>query len=88
MAVRYLGAEEDVSDEALTKAMVILAMNSVSDLCIIPMQDYLCLSEEARINTPSTLGGNWTWRMERGDFPDSLCRKIRDITRLSGRLAE
>lgn len=88
VAVRYLGAEEDVSDEGLTKAMVILAMNSVSDLCIIPMQDYLCLSEEARINTPSTLGGNWTWRMERDAFPDSLCRKIRGITRLSGRLAE
>ena len=36
-----------------------LAQSSVADTCIIPIQDYLCLGNEARINHPSTLGGNW-----------------------------
>ena len=61
------------------------ALSSVADTAVIPLQDYLGLKSEARINTPSTLGGNWEWRLE----PDVLTRKladqIRDITRLYGR---
>lgn len=88
VAVRYMGAGKHASDKALTKGMVLLAMNSVSNLCIIPMQDYLCLSRAARINTPSTLGDNWTWRMRQSAFTDNLCERIRRITKLSGRLSE
>ena len=61
------------------------ALSSVADTAVIPLQDYLGLKSEARINTPSTLGGNWEWRLE----PDVLTRKladqIRNITRLYGR---
>ncbi len=39
------------------------AWASVSDLVIMQMQDVLGLGSEARMNTPSTLGGNWQWRM-------------------------
>lgn len=37
-------------------------LSSVADTVIIPMQDLLKLPTSARMNTPSTLGGNWTWR--------------------------
>ena len=57
-----------------------------ADTCIIPVQDYLELPKEARINTPSTLGGNWQWRMGRDALDDKLCEKIRNLTSLYGRL--
>lgn len=63
-----------------------LAMMSVADTCIIPVQDYLGLGPESRINHPATLGGNWTWRMTRGQLTHSHIRQIRRLTALSGRL--
>lgn len=62
------------------------ALGSVSKLCIIPIQDYLGLGGEARINTPSTLGGNWKWRLTKGEITTDLVKKIRELTRLYGRL--
>ena len=47
-------------------------MRSVADTCIIPVQDYLGFGSEARINTPSTLGDNWKWRMSKNAFSDAL----------------
>lgn len=86
VALRYLNAGRFRSRKDLTWDLVCLAMGSVSDLCIIPMQDYLCLPNSARINTPSTLGLNWQWRMKKGSFNDKLAERIRNMTRLYGRL--
>ena len=61
------------------------AMASVAFLAIIPMQDFLGLGSEARINIPSTLGGNWRWRMGREDFTMELAEQIKAMTRLYGR---
>lgn len=62
------------------------AMTSVCDLCVIPMQDYLCLGPEARVNTPSTVGPeNWSWRMEKGACTKDLAKKIARLTVISGR---
>ncbi|MBQ5362543.1 MAG: 4-alpha-glucanotransferase, partial [Clostridia bacterium] len=47
----------------LPRSLIALLMRSRARLCIIPLQDYLGLGDEARINTPSTLGGNWRWRV-------------------------
>ena len=44
------------------------------------MQDLLNLGNEARINTPATLGGNWTWRMLDGAITRELERKLTDWT--------
>lgn len=62
------------------------AMASVSETCIIPMQDYLGLGAEARINIPSTLGTNWKWRMLEGAFTDELAQRIYDMSKLYGRV--
>ncbi len=62
------------------------ALSSVADLAVIPMQDYLGLGSEARINTPSTLGGNWEWRMKKDAFTRELAQEIRDMTKLYGRI--
>ena len=52
---------------------------SVSDTAIIPLQDYLGLGSEARINIPSTLGLNWKWRMKSEDLTDELLEKIKQM---------
>lgn len=62
------------------------AWSSVADLSIAQMQDFLELSSEARMNTPSTLGGNWVWRMRQDDLTSRLCEKLRMMTKLYGRI--
>ncbi len=61
------------------------AMASVSDTCVIPMQDYLGLGTEARTNMPSTLGTNWKWRMLPGQFTSELAARILEMSKLYGR---
>lgn len=65
-----------------------VAMASVSKICIIPLQDYLGLGKEARINVPSTIGTNWKWRMGKEDLTDEIIEKIRYMTKLYSRLAK
>jgi 4-alpha-glucanotransferase len=49
------------------------------------MQDYLGLGSEGRINTPSTLGGNWSWRMKKSELDIKIAHEIRHLTELYGR---
>ena len=83
-AKRYLNirSRKDVQWEFIRAALA-----SVSDTCVIPMQDYLGLGTEARTNMPSTLGTNWKWRMLPGQFTESLAKKIYDMTKLYGRVS-
>lgn len=62
------------------------AFASVSDTVIIPMQDYLELPGYARINTPSTLGGNWVWRLKKDALSDEIRDKMKDFARIYRRL--
>jgi len=47
----------------IVQGMIRLAMSSVCDTAIVPMQDVLGLDTDARMNTPGVVGGNWQWRM-------------------------
>lgn len=62
------------------------AYRSVADLCIIPLQDYLCKGKEARINTPGTGEGNWEWRLLPNFLSDELAKSIRGLTELYSRV--
>lgn len=83
-AKRYLNIR---SNREIQWEFIRAAMSSVSDTCIIPMQDYLGLGAEARINVPSTLGTNWKWRMLPGAFDEELAQRIRQMTKLYGRIS-
>ena len=63
-----------------------LAMLSVADTCIVPIQDYLGLGQEARMNFPSTTGNNWKWRVGKADLTRQLAKEILHLTKLSSRL--
>lgn len=75
-------------DEEFNWAIIRLAYSSVSNLAVAQMQDILGLGSEARINIPSTLGGNWVWRIKEGSTTPELAAKIRKLTKLYGRLEE
>lgn len=81
-AKKYLNIR---SNKEIHWAFIRAALASVSDTCIIPMQDYLGLGAEARINVPSTLGTNWKWRMLPGQFTPELAEQMKDMARLYGR---
>lgn len=69
----------------LCETLIRTALGSVADTAIIPMQDYLGLGGEARINTPSTLGGNWEWRMEKDACTEELSKHMLELAWIYGR---
>ena len=73
-------------EEGLVWGVIRTAFSSVSDLCVVQMQDYLNLGGEARMNFPGVASGNWTWRMEKGSADDALAARIRSLATLYGRL--
>ncbi len=72
--------------EGFNWCMIRTAMMSVADTSILMMQDFMGLGSEARINTPSTVGGNWTWRVTEGCVNDWLAGLIYENTALYGRV--
>ena len=48
---------------SMSEALIRAALGSVGELAVIPVQDVLALGSEARLNTPGTASGNWTWRL-------------------------
>lgn len=84
VALRYMNSFYTPKEEQHWD-LIALAMRSTADTCIIPVQDFLGLGSEARINMPSTLGDNWKWRMTKGAFSEELKEKIRRMTKLYGR---
>ncbi len=83
-AVEYMNLTEA---EGLVWGVIRTAMASVSQLCVVQMQDYLDLGGSARMNFPGTQSSdNWTWRAVPGYLSDALAQRICRLTRLYGRL--
>ena len=62
-------------------SLIEFALNSKANLSIIPIQDYLELTnEEGRMNTPSVAEGNWTWRINEDYNNQDLISKIKNLT--------
>jgi 4-alpha-glucanotransferase len=78
---RYLGYAPPEPARALVREL----MKSTAAWAIVPLQDILGLGSEARMNRPSTLGGNWAWRLSVGAFTPELARELAELTRLYGR---
>ena len=83
--MKYLMANS--LDDVAEKMIHALYMSS-ADTVILQMQDILGKDNSARMNYPSTLGGNWKWRLTKGatwEFTQKHIDKLRDLTRLYGR---
>ncbi|MFH0887357.1 MAG: 4-alpha-glucanotransferase [bacterium] len=79
----YLGKE--VSASQVSKEFVQLAMNSPANLAIIPFQDVLGLGAEGRMNTPSTLEGNWSLRITPDQMNEEISGRLSAITAAANR---
>ena len=84
-AVRYLNLTKK---EGYHWGMMRGIWSSAADLAVVQAQDLLGLGHESRMNTPSTLGGNWCWRAEPGVFNTRLAKKLHSEMELYGRLPE
>ena len=67
-------------DETITEAMIRGIYSSVSDYAIVTMQDLLDKDATSRMNVPSTVGGNWEWRMLVEDLTEERKEFLRNIT--------
>jgi len=84
-ALQYLGTDgSDISWD-----LIRLAWASVANTAMTTTQDLLCLGQEARMNTPSTLGPpNWCWRLKRGALTEEMRKRLLAFTTVYGRRAE
>ena len=69
-----------VSAKDVSSELVRLALNSVADLSIIPLQDVLGLGSEARMNNPGQLGNNWEWRATPNQLTNETVCKLHHVT--------
>ena len=81
-AVKYM---HFTSDEGFNWTMMRTALMSVADTVILMMHDLMGLGSEARINVPSTVGGNWQWRVADGCVNDWLATIVLENTATYGR---
>ncbi len=73
------------ADSGFNWAMIKAALSSVADTCILTTADLMGLGSEGRINTPSTLGDNWCWRIRQECLNPWLANILKENTILYGR---
>lgn len=78
----YISAADDKS---ICTQMIKSAYLSVSNVCIIQMQDILEKNNFARMNFPSTIGDNWKWRLQQGEFSAKKIMMLKKLVDISGR---
>lgn len=86
-AIEYMNNEETHRSD-IHWDFIDQALGSVSNMAIIPIQDYLGYGSDSRINIPSTIGTNWRWRLLNDDITDELLSEIAKHTDMYGRYME
>lgn len=80
----YLGTSgNDISWEMITAAW-----RSIANMALAPMQDFLRLGNDARMNYPGRMAGNWNWRLNHNYQDDNLAEKIFRINKIFSRLRQ
>jgi 4-alpha-glucanotransferase len=72
--------------ETIHEDMIRLAFSSKAALAVAPMQDYLGLGSEARLNIPGTTLNNWRWRVQKAQLSPALVDFVRSLVEESSRV--
>lgn len=80
--LNYLGKDNEFN---IVYDLIQSCLDSKANTAIFPMQDFLGLGSEARMNVPGTLGNNWKWRMKRNMATEELAKKIKKMLTESDR---
>jgi 4-alpha-glucanotransferase len=83
-AETYLGKADDGVHWSFIRA----AQASVASLSVVPLQDILGLSSDARMNIPSRHDGNWRWRYQPEMLSDSLANKLAHLAEVTDRMPD
>lgn len=75
-AIAYLGEAKDGIHWAFTR----MALASIANLAVVPLQDVLGLDSDARMNIPSHPEGNWGWRVQPQVLTRELVEKLAELT--------
>jgi 4-alpha-glucanotransferase len=78
----YLGC---ISPEGVHWDLIRLALSSIANQAIIPLQDVLGLGNETRMNFPGVAEGNWEWRYQAAALTEELGSRLKSLTKLNGR---
>ena len=78
----YLGC---ISPDGVHWDLIRLALTSVANQTIMPLQDIFGLGTEARMNFPSKAEGNWNWRYQADILTTEISEKLKNLTFLCGR---
>lgn len=71
--------------ETVHTDLIKAAFSTDARIAIAPMQDYLGLGSEARVNTPGIAGGNWRWRVSDEQLTADFCHNVASMVTASGR---
>lgn len=77
----YLGIDNDSSIKDINHELIKVAFESCAQYCIIPIQDIYDIGSEGRMNTPSTTGNNWSWRMNDGLLDNHGADELKCLSR-------
>ncbi len=80
--LRYLGGHGG----EINWEMIRLALASVAEVAVVPLQDLLGLGSAARMNLPGEPGGNWGWRFTADQLTPSLASRLRELIATYGRI--
>ena len=80
--IDYLGC---LCPEGIHWSMIRLALSSIANNTIIPLQDILGLGVEGKMNSPGQAEGNWAWRYSPGSLTPELSKKLNELTYIYGR---
>lgn len=78
----YIGR---IDPEEIHWDLIRVALSSVADWAIIPVQDLLGLGSEHRMNTPGQGEGNWSWRYRWDALTKDISSRLRTMTETYGR---
>ncbi len=79
---RYALAYVDTDGREIHWDFIRLALGSVANTAIFPLQDVLGLGSEARMNLPGTFAGNWEWRFTTDMLTPAISDRLRALTRI------
>jgi 4-alpha-glucanotransferase len=65
--------------------LIRLALGSVANMAIFPLQDILGYGSDCRMNTPGVANGNWGWRYPHGVITPDLQQRLKSLTEMYGR---
>ncbi len=84
-AAAYAGCKPSTAARNLVNPLIEQVLRSQARIAVIPLQDWLGLDANSRMNRPSTVSGNWSWRLSGGELTPELAAKIASLVEATGR---